>query len=229
MPFNSNGSSSAVSNALRERSSTSAVVSTCPGCALPMRRAATARGLAEDRVRAAELGADLAGEDAAAADAHAQRQGVVRVRDPARSAQDPLLVLALGLRRARDQDQLAAVAVDVGLEERDAVLAGDALRGADELVAAASASSSALSLREQVVHAAEVHEGNRRLPVLGLGVPALEVAPDRRRDAPAEVEPVERRQGLEPARRARRRLEQPGRRPVPRRRAPREASRPSRR
>ena len=91
------------------------------------------------------------------------------VADPPRGAQDALLVLARGLGRAGDEDHLAAVGVDVGLEERDAVLVGDPLRARDRARRARAATSLGAGLREQGVDAAEVHEGDRGLPVLGLG------------------------------------------------------------
>ena len=135
-------------------------------------------------------GADVAGEDRGRGSRRCgAAAGVVRVGDAARGAQSIRSSSSpIGPRHAGDEDDLAAVVVDVGAEERDLVLVGDALRGADELVAARRPATSAPSLREQLVGAVEVQERDRRLAVLGLLVPPVAGGAGRRRDVPAEVE-----------------------------------------
>jgi hypothetical protein len=132
MPLSVSGSSVVVSNALRARSSVSGVVSSCPGFALPISRAASA-AVVPRMVYVRRNSAPTSPEKTRpAAHPEPQRKRRLEVGDAARGADDALLVLALGLGRPGDEDDLAAVAVDVGLEERHAVLVGHLLRTRDE-------------------------------------------------------------------------------------------------
>ena len=74
MPLSVSGSSSTVSNVLRERSSRSDVGQHLAGLGLAHQPRGERCRLAEDRVGAPEASADLAGEDAAARGADPQRQ-----------------------------------------------------------------------------------------------------------------------------------------------------------
>ena len=198
IPFSVSGSSSTVSKVLRERSSRSLVVSTWPGSGLAHQPRGERGRLAEDRVGAPEARTDLAGEDAAAGGADPERQLGREVGDPARGSQNALLVLARRLGRAGDEDHLAAVGVDVGLEEGDAVLVGHPLRARDQLVEHLGHAFGA-GVGEQGVDAAEMDERDRGLPVLGLGATVRDHAADRRGNAGREIDALERRQRLDPA------------------------------
>ena len=165
------------------------------------------RGRTEDGVRLAELRADLAGEHAAAADPDPQRQRRLEVGDATSSAQDPLFVLAFGLRRAGDEDDLAAVAVDVTLEESDPVLVRDLLGAADEFVQGAFQPVGAL-LGKQIVDPAEVDECDGGLPCSDSDLPSASWATDRGGDAGVQVEPHGRRRLLDRAQASRRRAQQ---------------------
>ena len=207
IPFNRNGSSSVLSKVLRQRSSTSAGRQHLARLGLRHQPCGESGGLAQDGVGLAERRADLAREDAPPARAHAQRQPAGPGRDPEQRAQQPLLVLALRLRRAGDEDHLGAVGVDVGLEEGDAVLLGRPLRCHDELL-----ENGRRLLRpgagEQRVDAPEVDEADGRLAVLRLALASLEMAANRLRHAWADVHVFEGRQRRDLAADRRRRLEE---------------------
>src|SRR5213076_3287836 len=136
------------------------------------------------------------GEDATAADADPQRQRRLEVRDSARRAKQPLLVLALGVRRARDEDDLAAVLVDVRFQERDAMLVCDALRARYQLLERRSDLVRAARF-EQLVDAAVVHERHRGLTMLRLHRSRLEVPTHALGHAGSQIEAVEGREGLD--------------------------------
>ena len=92
------------------------------------------RRVAEHGVGPAEARANLAREDAplAYADVHGERQA--GVDDRAHRAQHPLLVVTERLWSARDEHDPPAVAVDVALEERHAMLLRRGLHRPDESV-----------------------------------------------------------------------------------------------
>ena len=123
---------------------------------------------------------------------------VVRSPIPRTVAQNALLVLARRLGRAGDDDHLAAVRVDVGLEERDAVLVRHPLGARDQFVEHYGHAFGA-EFGQQRVDAAEMHEGDRGLPVLGLGATVRDHAADRAGNADREIDTLERRQRLDPA------------------------------
>ena len=146
--------------------------------------------VAEDRVRPAERRADLAREHAPAVDAHGDRQPRARVDDRADGEEHPVLVLADRLRRARDENDPAAVAVDVALEEGHAVLARRALHGADELVHGRRGGVEAV-LGEHAGEPVEAQERDRRLAVLRLDRACADGRAHRHRDAEREVEALD--------------------------------------
>ena len=75
--------------------------------------------VAHDRIGAAVGRADVAGEDGAAMDADADRQRKPALDDLAQCEKHVFFAIAGGLRRAGGKDELAAVVVDVGAQERD--------------------------------------------------------------------------------------------------------------
>ena len=130
-PFTENGSSSVDAKLRppeRRHSPRPDLVLACAGHEPGSKRSR----VAEDRVGPAERRADLAGEDAALADADVDGQWHARVNDRAHRPEQPLLVVPERLGRARDEDDPSAVLVDVALEERHLVLLGGALHRLDE-------------------------------------------------------------------------------------------------
>ena len=93
-------------------------------------------GVAHDRVRASVPRADVAREDRPAVHADPDRDRRGGIDDPPQGEQHPLLVVAGDRGRARRQDQLATVGVDVGREERDTLFLGGLLHDRDQLVEA---------------------------------------------------------------------------------------------
>ena len=77
------------------------------------------------------------------------------------------------LRRAGDEDDAAAVPVDVALEEGDAELVGRSLDRPRERVERRRRALGTLSL-DQIVDLLEADEGDGRLPVLRFERPNLE-------------------------------------------------------
>ena len=138
-----------------------------------------------DRVGAPERWAELAGEDVAAVHPDAQRQAVGRVHHGSGHSQHPLLVPARTARCARDEQDLAAVPVDVGLEERHAVLSGRGLHAAHALVQGVGDRPDALSF-SQGVRTAELHEGNRDGAMLRFSWRVEDVVAQDRRQESAE-------------------------------------------
>ena len=140
--------------------------------------------VAHDGVRAAVAGADVAREDRAAvhADAHPEPAGAVG--DVAHRAEHPLFVVTHRARDAGDEDDLAAVVVDVGAEERDLVLVGRALHVGDELVERFGDVGRAFAL-EELVGAVEVEERDGRLTVLRVLAAGQQVRADRGGDVAA--------------------------------------------
>ncbi len=142
--------------------------------------------VAHHRVGAAVRGAHVTHEDRAAvhADPHVDRG--LRVGDLPQGEQHPLLVVAARVGRSRHQDDLAAVAVHVGAQERDAVAVGGLLDGGDEPVERERREVS-LVVREHLVHPLEVDERDRDLPMLGVRPSLQEMLADRDRDAGREL------------------------------------------
>ena len=92
------------------------------------------RRVAEDRVRPPERRPDLAGEHAPVVDPRAKRQRRGVVEHGAQRAQHPFLVVLGRLGSACDEDDPAAVGVDVRLEEAHAVVLGRLLNGPNDLL-----------------------------------------------------------------------------------------------
>jgi hypothetical protein len=129
--------------------------------------------VAKDCVGPAEGRADLAGEDAALADADVDGERHARVNDRTHRPEEPLLVIAERLGRARDEDDPSAVLVDVALEERHLVLLGGALHRLDEEFQRLSRRLGTFGL-DRLVDPGEADEGDGRVPVLPLERPHLE-------------------------------------------------------
>ncbi len=131
-------------------------------------------GIAHDRVGAAERGADVTAEDAAAVDADPQAEPARLRGDLAQREQHPLLVVADHARRAGGERDLAAVRVDVGLQEADLELVAGGPDVRDELVDRVGDRLEALR-GEQRVDAVEAQERGRDHAVLGLRLAAGDV------------------------------------------------------
>ena len=131
------------------------------------------RGVAEHGVRPAEARTHLAREDASLAHADVNREREARVDDGANRSQHPLLVVAEGLRRARNEDDPPAVAIDIAFEEGHLVLVRGRLNGAHESVERVRSRLGSLGL-DDLVRAGEADEGDRRVSVLSLERPDLE-------------------------------------------------------
>ena len=125
--------------------------------------------------------AHLGGEDVTAVDAELQRQGQAGIRDVAQRAHHAPLVVLLGHRHARAEEELAAVGVDVRGEQRDALGVEGLLHPADEGVQRAAERLGAL-LREDGVGAREADEADRRDAVLRVGWPGSEVGAELDRE-----------------------------------------------
>ena len=91
----------------------------------------------------------------------------------ANRSEHPLLVVTEGLRRAGDEDDSSAVAVDVAFEEGHLVLIRGCLNGAHESVERVCSGLGALGL-DDLVRAGETDEGDRGVSVLSLERPDLE-------------------------------------------------------
>ena len=137
--------------------------------------------VALDRVGPPERGAEVAGEHVAAVHADPQGQHPGAVHDGADGAQHALLVASAAARRARDEHDLAAVAVDVGLEEGHVVLGGRPLDVADALVERLGDGGRPGGAGE-VVRAPEAHEGDGDRAVLGLALLGQHLRPHRARE-----------------------------------------------
>ena len=131
-----------------------------------------------------------------------QRERRLEVGDAARGAEDALLVLALGLGRPGDEDDLAAVAVDVGLEERHAVLVGHLLRRVTSAWSV-SASSSGPLVSSISSTPPKWTNATAAWRCSGSARPDSTWRRTRSRDAGREVEALGRRQQLDPASRPR--------------------------
>ena len=137
-----------------------------------------------------ERRAHVAGEHRAGVDADAQAQGKLLGGDLTQGEQHPLLVLAGPSGHARHQDDLAAVVVDVGPEERDVVLLGGHLYPADDDVEPFGQVARAVLL-DDGIGAVEVEEGDRGDAVLGFAAPFEQVLPDRRGNVAGQIDAVE--------------------------------------
>ena len=95
-------------------------------------------------------------------------------------SEHPLLVVAEGLRRARDEDDPSAVAIDVAFEERHAVLVGGRLHRAHESVERVRSRLGPFGL-DDLVGPGEADERDRRVSMLALERPDLEKLRAQRR------------------------------------------------
>ena len=160
LPFTMNGGSASVANGLRASSSTP-----CRREDLRRRRGRHQAGREIHRVAHHRVRAAVGGPISPAKTwprLTPMRSGSARspLDDAAQGAQHPLLVLAGGARHARGEDDLAAVLVDVGTEERDAVLLGRDRAASSTSSSSASASAAGRRLGERV-DPVEVHERDR--------------------------------------------------------------------
>ena len=123
-------------------------------------------GVAHDGERPPELRSDLARKDVAAIDADLHAEAKRSVSDATQGAQHASLVVVARGRHPGDEDDLAAVVVEVAREERDPLGVDRRLDRGDGLV-----ENSRRRLRsfvgEQIVHALVFDEGDRRQTVLG--------------------------------------------------------------
>jgi hypothetical protein len=124
--------------------------------------------------------------------ADAEGEPAVSVGDAAHRAEHAFLVVAHGAGHAGNEDDLPAVVVDVGPEERHAVLVGRDLRVGDELAQRVGDVLGPLTL-EQLVGAVEVEERDRGLPVLRVLASGEQVGPDGGGDEAGEVDVADRR------------------------------------
>ncbi len=143
-------------------------------------------GVALDGVRASERWPEVAGEHVAHVDAHAHRQPAGPLHDHARRPKHPLRIVAGARGCAGGEHDLAAVAVEVGLEERHLVVGHGVGDGADAVVERLGGRFGAL-LGEQAVGAGERHERDRDVPVLGLARSLQQVVADRDGEAAYDV------------------------------------------
>ena len=141
--------------------------------------------VAHHRERAAVGGADVAGEHRAAVDADLHRQRQLGVEDAPHREQHALLVVARDLGRAGGEYQLAAVAVEVGGEQRHVLRFGGHLHHVHQLVQRVRGGIDAL-LGDQCVDALVAQEGDRHRPVFRRAGAREHVAAHRRRQAVRE-------------------------------------------
>ena len=123
-------------------------------------------GVAHHGVRAAIAGTDLADEDMTAVDADANGQPCLGIHEAPHGAKDAAFVVAEGTRCAADEDDLAAVVVQIGAKERHPLRVGGFLCLDHELVECRSGLFRAV-LGEEPVDTVEVDERDRREPMLG--------------------------------------------------------------
>ena len=131
-------------------------------------------GVAHDRVGPAVVGADVDGEGAAPVDAGAHHERALHGDRVAQDEQDPLLVALAEPGRTRDEEDLAAVGVDIGGEERHAMSDAGALRGGHHCFHRGGDGVRSLVL-EQLVGATHLDEGQACDPVLAVLAAAAEV------------------------------------------------------
>ena len=133
-----------------------------------------------DRERTPERRPEVAREHVSAVDADAQGEAPGTVQHLPGDTQHPLLVVVGAARSAGGEHDLAAVAVDVGLEEGDVVVGAGVLDVAHDVVERLG--EGARPLRgEQRIGAGELHEGHGDQAVLRLDGAAEQVGPDRGR------------------------------------------------
>src|SRR5207253_3563663 len=106
-----------------------------------------------------------------------------------------LLVVARRCGRARDEHDLAAVAVDVRLEEGDLVPIGRVLDDGHALLERVGRDYGPFVSKE-LLDAAELDEGDRDRPMLRLALLEQQVLADRDRQAPRKVERIDAADGL---------------------------------
>ena len=142
----------------------------------------------------------------------------------ANGPQHPLLVVAEGLRRARDEDDASAVAIDVAFEEGHPVLVRGRLDGADESVERVRCRLGSFRL-DDLVRAGEADEGDRGVSVLSLERPDLEqLCAERRWDRDLERDALDGGERLDRAADIRCRAKQATVALAPRRARPRRAT-----
>ena len=144
--------------------------------------------VAHDGEGSPELGPHVTGEHRPGVYPDAQRQRQLVGDDPAQADQHPLLVVAHPAWYPRHQDDLAAVVVDVGPEERDLVLLDRRLHGPDDGVEPFGQIARAPALHDPV-GAVEVEEGHRRGAVLGFPSALQEMVADGGRNIGSEIDP----------------------------------------
>ncbi len=190
-PLTRNGSSTSTSKTVRERSSHGRRREDLAGLGLAHDPGGEVDRVALDAERPAERRAEVTGEHGAPVDPDAQRQDADAVHDAPGRTEHPLLVVVRAARRAGGEHDLAAVAVDVGLEERHVVPRRRLLHVADRLVEGGREGVRTL-LRQQRVRPGELHERHGDLPVLGVAGRLLQVLADRDRQGGPDVEAVRR-------------------------------------
>jgi hypothetical protein len=109
---------------------------------------------------------DVAGEERAAADPDAHRQRRLLRDDPTQRQQHALLLVAGGARRARGQDELAAVGIDVGAEKADLLLVRGLLHDGHQL-AERGGGRVGPAFGDQPIDPLEAEECDRHDAVLG--------------------------------------------------------------
>ena len=134
LPLTKNGSNCSSANTVRERRTTSSEATISPGARLPHQPRGEVHRIALDGERAPVRRAEVAREHRPAVDPDPQRKRDAGVHDRADGAQHPLLVVARASRRAREQEDLAAVLRDVCLVEGHTVLLDRPLNRTDALV-----------------------------------------------------------------------------------------------
>ena len=135
-------------------------------------------GVALDRVGTPERGAEVAREHRPPADADLDRQRAGTVQHPPGDAQHPLLVVVRTPRRPGREHDLAAVAGEVGLEERHVVVRAGALDVEHHLVQGGRERVGPFRT-QQLVGSREPHERHRDHPMLWLPDAGEHVCPDR--------------------------------------------------
>ncbi len=151
-------------------------------------------GVAHHGVRPPVPRTDLTGEHVTAVHADPDRQRELRVLQAPHRAEHPALVVAVRDGHAGREDDLPAVAIDVGGEERDALRVGGCLRRVHELVDRTRSRTRARR-RDEVVDAVEVHEADGRGAVLRFDRPVTQVLAQRDRHRGRDVG-LARRTGL---------------------------------
>ncbi len=157
------------------------------------------RGVAHGGVRRPVGDADLGREDVPAGHPELQRQWQAGIRHPPQRTQHRALVVGAGAGHPRAEEELAAVGVEVGRQQRDALGVEGRLDRAHQLVQQLGEGLRA-RLRENLVRAREPHEGDGRDPVLGVGGAGREVLAQGHREERRQAVLAVGRGGCRPAR-----------------------------